>query len=280
MKRFIIVIGAARSGTKLMRDLIARHPDVDRVPYDVNYIWRMGNESVPHDELTADRVTPAIRERILEQLERYRADASQLVEKTVSNCLRVPFVDAILPEASYIHLIRDGRDVVESVRRTWLAPTDWSYVLRKARSFPFTKALGYAVGYATRLAGSVVTPRRSSGTWGPRYDGIDSDLARTELLDVCATQWIRSVRLATDGLAAVDPERVHRIRYEDLTASPAEVVAAAGRFAGLDAAAFDSTQFTDVATTNVGKWRSALSRSEQTRLMDQIGPTLDSLGYD
>src|SRR4051812_20775701 len=39
----VIVIGAARSGTKLLRDSLATHADVARVPYDVNYVWRFGN---------------------------------------------------------------------------------------------------------------------------------------------------------------------------------------------------------------------------------------------
>ena len=68
----IILIVAPRSGTKLVRDLVAEHPDVDRVPYDIDYVWRLGNEAVPHEELSVDLLTPQIRQRILRRFESRR----------------------------------------------------------------------------------------------------------------------------------------------------------------------------------------------------------------
>ena len=37
-----------------------------------------------------------------------------MVEKTCANTLRLPFVDKVLPEARYLHIVRDGVDVVAS----------------------------------------------------------------------------------------------------------------------------------------------------------------------
>ena len=42
----IIIIGAARSGTKIMRSVISADENVRAVSYDVNYVWRFGNEGL------------------------------------------------------------------------------------------------------------------------------------------------------------------------------------------------------------------------------------------
>ena len=47
----IILIGAARSGTKFLRDVLASAVGVKSVPYDVNYIWRHGSPNYGHDVL-------------------------------------------------------------------------------------------------------------------------------------------------------------------------------------------------------------------------------------
>ena len=56
MSQIVIIIGAARSGTKYLRDVLATAPNAARVPYDINYIWRYGSESHPDDALPASLV--------------------------------------------------------------------------------------------------------------------------------------------------------------------------------------------------------------------------------
>src|SRR2546430_7511188 len=56
----VIVIGAARSGTKLLRDCLGTADEFAVVPYDINYLWRLGNEQFPNDELTPEQLTPKI----------------------------------------------------------------------------------------------------------------------------------------------------------------------------------------------------------------------------
>jgi hypothetical protein len=138
----VVIIGAARSGTKFLRDTLAAGTGVAAVPYDMNYVWRHGNERHPDDALPSSACGPAQQRYILERLRRYAVrhsgldDPSVLIEKTVSNGLRIPFVAAAVPDARFIHLVRDGRDVVESAERMWQAPADWKYLLRKLGYYP------------------------------------------------------------------------------------------------------------------------------------------------
>jgi hypothetical protein len=43
-------------------------------------------------------------------------------DKTPTYCLHLATIEALLPEAHFVHVIRDGRDVAESLRRTWFSP--------------------------------------------------------------------------------------------------------------------------------------------------------------
>jgi len=121
----IIIIGAPRTGTNMLRDIIGAQPGFATWPCDeINYIWRYGNSGFPTDELIPIQVTPSIRKYIRKQFQlvskRYRS--VYVVEKTCANSLRLDFVELLFPEAIYINIIRDGRDAASSASKRWKAP--------------------------------------------------------------------------------------------------------------------------------------------------------------
>jgi len=278
----VIVIGAARSGTKLVRDLVAEHPSIDKVPYDINYVWRLGNEDIPHDELLVEKLTPYIRQRIIRHFRPSKSQAPFLIEKTVSNCLRIPFVNAVFPDARFIHLVRDGCDVVESVYRQWQAPTDWRYAFQKAQTFPIWQAPGYAIDYAKKTISKLFF-RNSHvvGTWGARYVGIDEDVANLELLEVCAIQWARSVEKAMQDLNNLPRERVLLIRYEEFVKSPRQYLKAIAQFLGVDSLPYEVKDHLaqKVSKDNIGKGFRNLSADDQALVLRHIESTLALLDY-
>lgn len=279
----IFLIGPARSGTKILRDVIAAHPAIDRVPFDVNYIWRLGNENLPHDELTPDLLTLPIAQRIARRLAAYHQGAPCLIEKTVSNCLRIPFLDALYPEARYIFLIRDGRDVVESVYRQWLVPADWKYLLEKARTYPLLDAPGYALSYALNFLRKRVfrSTASSATTWGPRYEGIDRDVAARDLTEICAIQWVRCIEKAQESLRRVDPERQITIRYEEFVASPKQHFEKIAQFLNIDHTPYHSTDLlASISAKNIGKGWLRLTETQRSLIRPIIQSTLTSFGYD
>jgi hypothetical protein len=276
----IVLIGAARSGTKLLRDCLALDPRVARVPHDINYVWRLGNEGSPHDELDPSAMTPEIRARIRSELADYARGSPVLIEKTVGNALRVPFVASVLPEARFVHLIRDGRDVIESVERQWQAKPDWSSLVRKARSFPILEAPGYAVRYARDTLRRTAGRSPKGAVWGPRYDGITEDLNRYDLLTVCAKQWVRCVESALAGLATLPSERVHTVRYEEFVIDPRATLTGVGSFLGL---AFEETNVATieqlVSPEHIGKGRTYLNGERNEGALAVLSPGLRALGY-
>jgi hypothetical protein len=277
----VIVIGAARSGTKLLRDVIALHPSIDKVPYDVNYIWRLGNEQLPDDELAPEHLSSQIRQRILRQMGRYHAGAPLLIEKTVSNCLRIPFVQAVYPHARYIYLVRDGWDVVESSFRQWLAPPDWRYIFQKAATFPITEAFSYAFGYGISLLKKLAGQGKDRpSSWGPRYAGIDEDIATRALIEVVALQWVISIEKAASALNQLPEEQVLAVRYEDFVRQPLEKLDTIARFLEIDFEPYAQTPLKQtISETNIGKGKQALSFEQQIMIDAIISKTQSELNY-
>ena len=61
----ILIIGAPRSGTNMLRDILTTFDGVSTWPCDeINYIWRHGNVLYPSDEIPIDRATPDVKKYI------------------------------------------------------------------------------------------------------------------------------------------------------------------------------------------------------------------------
>ena len=117
--RPLIILGAPRSGTKLLRSLLGRSRNCTTIPYGINHVWRLGcSPDAPDRRLSSDGTAQRarqIRSHLLDLAEAHDTPASgYLVEKTCANTLRVPFVGQILPDARFIHILRDGRDAAVS----------------------------------------------------------------------------------------------------------------------------------------------------------------------
>lgn len=260
----IVLIGAGRSGTKFLRDLMHSHASIQRIPYDVNYVWRTGNESHPDDEIPPDRLSTRSMRSIRRQLQSLgdkgsaRPDARFLVEKSVSNTLRVDLVDAVLPEARYVEVVRNGYAVTESALRNWRAPADRSYLLGKLRYFPWTN-----YRYAAWYLASQFRRRSTVPVWGPRYRGIDDDVRALPLATVCARQWRRCVERSEHQLSSLDPERVLRLRYEDLVGERHdECLRDLAAFLDVDPKPLQVEWDRTAVVGNDEKWRSGLDDEE------------------
>jgi hypothetical protein len=278
-----IIIGAARSGTNMLRDALVRLDGVATWPCDeINYIWRHGWASLPTDELLPAHATAHVRRYVRRAFRQVaqQTRAAWVVEKTCANSLRVAFVRAVLPEAKFIFLVRDGRDVVTSALKRWHAKFDVAYTLKKARFVPLGDLPYYALRFVRHRLHRLHSRERRLGSWGPRFAGIDELLATRSLADVCAEQWLRSVEQAAAGLASLPASQLYTVRYEDFVGRPGQELHTIARFLGVPAPSQRIAAIArNISTTSVGNWRAELDTSTIELIRGRLEPTLTRWGY-
>jgi len=136
--RMIFNVGARRSGTFWLQRIVTAHPDVAAVPTESHLFshgiaplferFHQGARSSPqfaaihvgHDVLLD--ATREFCDRVLGELT--EPGKHFLAERTPLHVYHLDLIGQIYPDASFVHIIRDGRDVARSLRRQpWGPPT-------------------------------------------------------------------------------------------------------------------------------------------------------------
>jgi hypothetical protein len=282
-KQDVIIVGAPRSGTNMLRDVLTSFDGVATWPCDeINYIWRHGNVRYPSDEIPVDRATPAVKSYITkcfsEIREKYNADI--VIEKTCASSLRVPFVDKVLPDAKYIFIVRDGIDATGSAKDRWTAKLDIPYILEKVRFVPKLDLPYYAIRYFWARIYRLVSREKRLAFWGPALEDMQAILQKHTLNEVCALQWQKCVDKAEEAFSAMPENKVVRVRYEDFVREPQSELGRILEFMGKDVDSERITQAVkNVSPRSLGKGRKALGDQEVTSLESLVGTTLMRYGY-
>lgn len=279
----VIIIGAPRSGTNMLRDVLCQFEGVSTWPCDeINYLWRHGNVRYPSDEIPAERATPAVQTYMQRQFDwvANRYNAHTVVEKTCANSLRVPFVDRAVPEAKYIYIYRDGIDTTGSAKLRWQAKLDIPYLLEKVRFVPIMDLPYYGSRYLWSRFYRVFSREKRLAFWGPALDGMPEILEKNSLNEVCALQWQRCVENAERAFANMPQNKVIRVRYEDFVRAPQEELTRIVMFLGLEVSRDSVNEaVSGVSSKSIGKGRAALEDTEVSRLESLVQETLDRYGY-
>jgi hypothetical protein len=165
----IFLIGSGRCGSTMLHSTLGAHPNtawpsnfLERFPHRMR-IHRMAIRSrdlpvvgrafaakvVPAEaydywdllfpgfrrpvrDLLADDVTPEIRRLVVDGLARLQIGNRQRIVVKITGWPRVAFLREIFPNAKFVHLVRDGRAVANSLLnvgfwRGWLGPMGWRW---------------------------------------------------------------------------------------------------------------------------------------------------------
>ncbi len=186
-----------------------------------------------------------------------------LLEKTPENCLRLPFLLALFPDARIIYLTRDGRSNVNSLIEGWKQP----------HLFP---------GYQTPERLNI--PGYTRGRWAFSLIPGWQELTASSLEEICAWQWIRCNEAVLAHRESQAQVPYLSIRYEDLISEPATVLPRMADFMHVDFKDLEHyaqrlPQINVVSGPEREKWRSQNPQAIE-RIMPLIEPMMDRLGYD
>jgi hypothetical protein len=145
----IFVIGSPRSGTTLLRLMLDSH---SRISCGEETHFLRDLEAIVGKDWPLVATYGFDRSwwvsRIADFYEEFQAEVlsstgkARWAEKDPTYTLLLDFIDQLFPDAVYIHLLRDGHDVVASFRDRWgyrsaarAARTEWARYVNAARSF-------------------------------------------------------------------------------------------------------------------------------------------------
>ena len=278
------VVGVARSGTTLLRMMLDSHPAL-AIPPETHFAGRAiaafapgggGVEAavaaivegrfwpdfgIPVEEF-ADAVasradpTPGDLLRVFYETYATRAGKRRWGDKTPPYLERMGEIHAVLPEARFVHVIRDGRDVALSAIPLWFGPGSVEEAARQWRD-----RIAAARERARELLPAYLEVRYEDLVRGPR----DTLAAVCEFLDL---PWDSAMldyhRRAEAQLARLDSEiswydgstisAADRIRIHRLTAEPPR-------------------------RDRIERWRTLMPPADIRAFERLAGPTLEELGY-
>jgi Sulfotransferase family len=223
ISRPIIIVSPPRSGSSLLFETLAKSPDLWTVGGESHHIiegvpalhprarrWESNRLGAADADANIIRVVrrrfhAAMRDRDRRH-PRSPLDLLRLLEKTPRNALRIPFLRAIFPRATFVYLYRPPAETMSSMLEGWRSGRYVSY-----RRLPGWSGLPWSFLLV------------------PQWRSLPSDdLART-----VAHQWAMATTVLIDDFETVPGEQRCTVHYQDLVANPRGVVTALCRMLGL-----------------------------------------------
>ena len=225
--RPVFIVSSPRSGSTLLFETLARAPGLQTTGSESHVLIEtipglgLAEHGYASNRLDAMDATPAavdeLRRRFLGRLRDRdgRPPASlpvRMLEKTPKNSLRVPFLARAFPEARFVFLYRDPRQVLASMMEAWMSGRFQTYT-------------GTLPGWPAPYWSLLLTPG-----W--------RELAGKPLPDIVASQWQATIEALVQDLSALAPGCWQAVRYDRFVASPGDTVEGLCRSLGL---AWDQT---------------------------------------
>lgn len=204
-----------------------------------------------------DRLTISDAYRAFYQLYASRFNKRRWGDKTPDYCLHMETIETLLPEAHFIHLIRDGRDVALSLREMWFSPgqeieaqaTEWSRLVSTACRRGSRRRHYMQVRYEELILDTQEVLKQIC-----EFIELEYDAAMLSYHERAAGRLREhKVRFRTDGSPVVTQE--HRQQQQWKTTEPPD-------------------------RSRVFSWKREMTSEERARFEAVVGGLLKELGYD
>ncbi len=272
----ILVIGCPRAGTSALLDLLLRSPELGSVQSEGHILWdayhHPRDRGWDSDALGAADVSDRERAYIYRAVKMFAGGAfsraPRFIDKTAENCLRIPYLLELFPDARFVFLRREAAGNVNSLIEAWRArPRFVKYRLPEKLD-----GLGELSG--DRWSFALVPGWR--------------DLRQASLEEICARQYVACNEAALDAFAGIDPARRIDVSYGEMVGEPVETARRLYDGLGLElspeieryaAALADTPSSTALTAPSPEKWRRQNPEAIE-RILPLTAPTERRLGYE
>ena len=275
------LVGTHRSGTTWLGGLLSHGPSVAYWE-EPRQVWTYRNWRGDSDRLDAADASPAVRRHIRRRFAGFAANRGKdyFVEKTPSNCFRVPFMHAVFPEGKFILLVRDGRGVIRSTDELVAKGPDANRIWSRLTESTVSELPAVAMRLPWLIQKAMGRPMKSWGVRPPGWRDWPDDL---DPLQFAARQWAASINAAVAGFETLPEDQKIVVRHEDLVRNAETEMRRLTDFLQLppsDADAVVSRAVDSADPATLQKWRRQWTDAELERIEPLARPTVESLGYD
>lgn len=268
--RPIFIIGMPRSGTTFLFYLLRASSQLGSLPREGHDIWRMYHHP-RYAGWDSDYVGPGqvrFGERRFVKAFLYAYCGTQrFVEKTGDNCVRLPYLLDLFPDALFVVMKRNPCDVINSYINMWRHPQG------RFRSYFVPQDLAIP-GYPHRRQWCFTLIKG----W---RDFVDAPIP-----EIAFAQWSQYVEIITAARTQIPPTRWLELYFEDLLQHPDETTAALYQNLQLDPEPGMHARLEELLANPVNaltppgqdKWRSQNAEEIQA-LLPRIAPLAQKLGY-
>ncbi len=236
-KNFLYIIGSPRSGTTMLQILLSQHPQVAStveqtlfqhyvVPWmetwktEVHNLeergWKLGLPILWKEEELVE-VLNGFLERAYSKILAMKPEATHVLDKHPGYSLHVGTIKRFVPQARFIHMIRDGRDVASSTVAAYSkmgfgpsnvprAAEKWQRFLLAARQAAQFPGEYLEVRYEDFLTGGVDAYAKVLDFCGLSYS---RDWIK-EMLDANSFEKMKESGVSPDGRTKLSEKRYHR----------------------------------------------------------------------
>lgn len=281
-KQEIIIIGAPRSGTNLLRDLLCSQKEFGTWPCDeINYIWRHLNRDYCSDEFPIELARNPVKEYIQNKFEKAfkEFNCKYLIEKTCANTLRVDFIKEVLPDAKFIFIFRDGLDCVNSASKQWSKKPNLKYILRKAKFVPFWDIPFYGFSYVLNLVYKLLDKNSNYKYWGPKFKDWKKFTNQKDMKIFCAYQWKFCNEKALASFKKMDKNFYMFISYEEITANPEKSIERINKFIDPSKKIHINKKYINKVYINSNKGKSEIENPLKEEIYQIINSVQNNLNF-
>ena len=279
LSNILIITGAGRSGTTILKTVLSNHVQINSFKYEMNDVWKMYDPKLNHDRIykyeisnkAIENIKSFFKKKTLFNNEKY------IIEKTVANVMRLKFVSEVLPNSKIIYIERDGRAVANSASKRWGTKQSNLYYFEKFFELPLNARINI-IRKKINFYSKFTTNKFQ--TWGALWPNFESDLNSRELIEICACQWLNSVKYAREDIQQIPKNRLFFVKYEQLVSEPNKIINKLLKFLDLkNYIQFDTYVKNIFDPSSIDKWKKELSPRDIKKINIIQKEYLDQLGY-
>jgi hypothetical protein len=260
---------------------MSTHPDLVGW-YEPNALWLYADPGRNHDEFNESDATSRVTRYIKDHFLSYQKKNGNCVvfEKTPVNILRIPYVRAIFPDATFLFIVRNPFSFISSVEYKWQKSVTGRGIFRRLKDTPISQLHHYVYHYFVQKYNKRILGRKYLSMWGPRYKGIQDDLESQDLLTVISRQWSVCSMKAEKGLSQFDNGQVLRLKYEDFVEDPISDLERISEHCGLEMTSDMVNAAKEwVKSDRQEKWH-RFDPKDLARILPEINSEMQRHGYE